>query len=232
MEINRCLQTDLSFPKRLKGIKRIPEELYYVGNIDIINSSPCVAIIGSRKVSENGLNKSYEYGRIAAKNGFVVVNGLALGCDAQVIRGALAEGARCVAVLPGGLDHIYPKSNEGLAQDILNSGGCLVSEYREGVRPTQYTFVQRDRIQSGISGGVIVVETESSGGTMHTVKYAKQQNRKLACYYSKLMSMASGNEEIVAKGMGIPIDDELSIEQFLADVRETKFEYYEQLSFF
>ena len=232
MEICRCQQSDMHYPKRLKSIKNSPNELFYLGDIGLFNSQPCVAIIGSRKSSETGLKKAYDYGKIAAKNGFAVVNGLALGCDTQAIRGALSEGGKCIAVLPGGLDEIYPRSNNNLAQSILNNGGCLISEYKPGTRPTRYSFVHRDRLQSGISYGVIVVETEVSGGTMHTVEFAQQHNRYLACYYTALGQLASGNRMIVDKEMGSPIDDENSVADFLAKIKESDVKHYEQLTIF
>ena len=81
MDICRCQQSGMNYPQKLKSIKNCPDELFYLGNIEIFNSQPCVAIIGSRKSSETGLRKAYDYGKIAAKNGFAIVNGLALGCD-------------------------------------------------------------------------------------------------------------------------------------------------------
>ena len=83
--------------------------------------------------------------------GFDVVNGLAVGCDTAALRGALSEGGRCVAVLPCGLDMVVPSVNEYLAQEILEKGGCLISEYAEGTEPEKYRYVQRDRLQGRLS---------------------------------------------------------------------------------
>ena len=232
MDICCCSKTDSAYPKLLRKIKSCPDELFYAGDIGVINAQPCVAIIGSRKISANGMQVAYEYGRIAARNGFTVINGLAIGCDTQAILGALSENGKCVAVLPGGLDKIYPKSNLQLAERIVSGGGCLVSEYTEGVIPQKYSYVQRDRIQSGLSCAVIVVEAETTSGTMHTVKYAKQQMRRLAVYYSKLSHMASGNEAIINEGTGVPVDDEDSLLDFLMMAKDTKIESYEQLTLF
>lgn len=232
MGINCCIRTDDTFPKLLKDIKQSPEKLYYTGDISIINSFPCVAIIGSRDASPHALDMAFNMGRIAAENGFAVVNGLAIGCDGRAFNGALSVGGKCVAVMPCGLDEVYPKSNKKLADEILENGGCMISEYPSGTKPQRYTFVQRDRLQSGISKGVIVIETTENGGTMHTVKFAEQQMRRLACYYSTLSKMASGNELIIKKGMGQPVNDEKSIVDFLVDLNNIKHEQYEQLSFF
>lgn len=232
MCINRCLPGDQDYPKGLMTITKYPEELFYKGNIDIINGSTCVAIVGSREVSDVGIKKAYEYGQIAAEKGFVVVNGLAIGCDTHAIRGALSVGGKCVAVLPCGLDYIYPKTNERLACEVVKAGGCIISEYEEGIKPTKYSFVHRDRLQSGISAGVVVVETEIKGGTMHTVDFARKQNRRLACYYSKASQMKSGNKEIAKRGVVDLVEDKESFVDFLMKIKEVTFVKYDQLALF
>ena len=232
MDILSCGQEEKLFPELLKDINKSPEKLFYKGEIGVVNEMPCVAIIGSREASAKGLEMAFAFGRAAAESGFVVVNGLALGCDAQAFRGALSVGGRCAALLPGGLDEIYPKSNAGLAEEILEKGGCLISEYRNGVRPQKYSFVERDRLQSGISLGVVVIETADKGGTMHTVKFAERQGRRLACYYSRIIQMASGNQTIVNKGIGVPLENEKSLTDFLFEIRDVKVERYEQLTLF
>ena len=189
-----CSRDDEIFPLLLREIKKCPDLLYYSGNIGIVNDMPCVAIIGSREASEEALEKAFSYGRLAAEEGFVVVNGLAVGCDTRALQGALSMDGKCVAVLPCGLDEIYPKSNEGLAREIIEKGGCLISEYPAGTKPDMNYFIQRDRLQSGMCAGVVVVETGEQGGTMHTVKFARAQNRRLACYYSKLTGNAAGEK--------------------------------------
>lgn len=231
MDIKCCYQDDKDYPILMKNITKPPNKLFFCGDIGVVNEESCIAIVGSRKASENSLKVAYEYGRIAAKCECVTVNGLAIGCDTQALRGALSQGGKCVVVMPGGLDEIYPKSNEELAKEIVDSGGCIISEYEVGVRPRKYTYVERDRLQSGISKAVVVIETSLDGGTMHTVKSAEKQNKRLAVYYTKLFDVASGNKEIIKKGRAIPVDNEQSMEKFLAKVREDRIETYEQLTF-
>lgn len=231
MDIKCCSQDDRDYPILMKGIKNPPKKIYYCGNIGIINDNPCLAIVGSRKASENSLKVAYEYGRIAAKCEYVTVNGLAIGCDTQALRGALSLGGECVVVMPGGLDEIYPKSNEELAKEIVDAGGCIISEYEVGVRPRNYTFVQRDRIQSGISKGVVVVETSLEGGTMHTVEFAESQRKRLAVYCSKMIEISSGNKELLKQGRAVPVEDDQSMEKFLERVAEDRIETYEQMTF-
>ena len=92
------------------------------------------------------------------------MNGLALGCDTEALRGALDNGGRCIVLLPCGLDNIQPKSNRSLADRIVQNGGCLISEYDIGTPLNKYQYVKRDRLQSGICQGVLVVEAEMNSG--------------------------------------------------------------------
>ena len=157
-EIKICRVDETNYPHDLKKIKDRPEVLYYRGNIDILNEHKSIAVVGSRKISAVGAKLAYNAGSIIGKNGFNLVNGLALGCDAEALKGALAAGGKCAVVLPCGINEIYPKSNQWIAEEVLKQGGCLISEYPEGTRPEKYRFVQRDRLQSGMSQGVLVVE--------------------------------------------------------------------------
>lgn len=220
---------DKAYPQMLKDIPKAPKRLFFRGNVAAVNDMPCLAVIGSRKASARGLEMAFSFGRMAAEAGFAVVNGLALGCDAEALRGALSAGGPCVAVLPCGLDAVYPKTNASLAEEVLGKNGCLVSEYMAGVRPQKRFFVERDRLQSGISQGVVVVESEEMGGTMHTVGFAERQHRRLACYYSKVSEIASGNRMMVEKGIGEALESEEDVRAFLRNMKEGKRENYWQM---
>ena len=152
-----------------------------------MNQSKGVAVIGTRKVSAHGRETAYKIGQMAAQMHLIVINGLALGCDTASLEGAVSTNGKCAVILPCGLDQIYPKSNQTLAEKILKNGGCILSEYEQGVSPQKNYFIERDRIQSGLSDGVIIVESDATGGTMHTADYAIKQYRRLACYYSNLL---------------------------------------------
>ena len=189
-----CLSTDQRFPQKLNILLDKPDKIYYKGDIEIINNNKCVAIVGSRNCSELGLRSAYQTAEIVVSKGFVVVNGLALGCDAEALKGALARNGKCVAVMPCGLEQIQPKANRYIADKILENGGCIVSEYAEGTPIQRYNYVKRDRIQSGISDGVIIVEAEEKSGTMHTADFAVRQKKRLACYTAMLLNYSSGNK--------------------------------------
>lgn len=227
--ISYCFREDKNYPSSLKQIANMPPLIYYKGNIEIINNNRNLAIIGSRQFSANGKNISFNTGKLASEAGLNVVNGLALGCDTEALKGALSANGKCIAILPCGLDDVQPKTNRKLAEEILEKGGCLLSEYPVGSRIQKYMYVERDRLQSGISQGVIIIEAEKESGTMHTAKYAINQYKRLACYYHKMLEMSSGNKylEDIGKAEILKSDHDLQI--FLQTI--VKENDYEQLTF-
>ena len=163
---------DANYPKRLKNIIDQPTVLYYKGNIECLNKKDTVAIIGTREPTEYGVKIARNLGSSFGKRDYVVVSGLALGCDMYGHEGCLDENGTTVAVMPCGLDTVYPAKNKPLAEKILDKGGCLISEYPIKTRVFKNFFVERDRLQSGLSDGVFVIETGEKGGKLHTVGYA------------------------------------------------------------
>jgi DNA processing protein len=167
------------FPNRLKEIPDAPALIYVVGDVEVLLRLS-VAVIGTRHPSEFGEKAGRKIAKTLAENGIVVVSGLAEGCDTAAHVGCLEGGGKTVAVLAHGFGEVYPKSNEPLADQILKTGGCLVSEYSPGTPIRRSSFVERDRLQSGLSEAVIVIETDVEGGTMHTVSFSEKQGRMLA----------------------------------------------------
>lgn len=172
---------DDKFPKNLKVIKDSPIQLFYKGNIENVNKKINISIVGSRKANNLGIKTSYELGQIFASKGYNVVSGLAFGCDEYAHKGVLSLKKQTTAIMPCGLDRIYPIKNEKLAQDIIYNDGCLISEYEIESTIYKNNFIQRDRIESGISLATIIVQGEINSGTMHTANYTLKQNRILAC---------------------------------------------------
>lgn len=189
--ISYCLAEDTMYPINLRQMVHVPPVLYYKGDIQTLNKSKSVAVIGTRKFSPAGKELAYATGRRIAENGFNLVNGLALGCDTEAIKGALSAGGKCIAILPCGLEQVQPKSNEGLAKEILQAGGCLLSEYPVGTEIQKYRYVERDRLQSGVSQSVLIIEAEKNSGTMHTADFALRQYRRMVCYSHKLLEASS-----------------------------------------
>lgn len=228
-QIKICREYEEKYPQCLKELKEKPSILYYRGDIEILNQYRSVAVIGSRRISENGCKLAFHTGNVVGKKGLNLINGLALGCDTEALKGSLKAGGRCVAILPCGLNEIYPKSNQWLAEEILKRGGCLISEYPAGTRPEKYRFVQRDRLQSGMSQGILVIETMEKSGTMHTVEYAKKQNRRIACYYHELLRYATGNNKIENTYSAKVIKENKDLEEYLDSIKAEK--EYTQISF-
>ncbi|OQX20801.1 MAG: DNA protecting protein DprA [Candidatus Altiarchaeales archaeon A3] len=184
---------DANYPKYLLQIPDHPVLLHVLGNADALNRE-CIAIVGTRKPTDYGFSMAKKLGSLFAKNGYVVVSGLAEGIDTAAHLGALDAGGLTIAVVAHGLDTIYPQSNKMLADEIIKNKGAIVSEYPVGTEIKRSYFVKRDRIQSGLSLGVFVVETGKEGGTMHTANFCKKQNRILIV----LQHSASGNMQLMS----------------------------------
>lgn len=206
-EIRSCNKGDGCYPKALRDVKAAPDILYYVGDISACENV-VVAVVGKRNAEERYLNIAKRIGGILAKEGFTVLNGLAVGVDAYASEGAVEAQGKVVAVMPGGLDEIYPKSNQLLAERIVQAGGCLVSEYPNGTRPQKYTFVQRDRIQAMLSDKVFIVDAEKDGGTMHTADYAVKYAKPLACFMESAGAESPmGNQMLVDSHKACAVPD-------------------------
>ncbi|MDF1534568.1 MAG: DNA-processing protein DprA [Methanosarcinaceae archaeon] len=166
------------YPKPLLQIPDPPALLHVKGNINALNKD-CIAIVGTRNPTSFGASQAKKYGESFAKEGYVVVSGLAKGVDSAAHKGALSSNGLTVAVLAHGLNTIYPSKNKQLADNILENNGALISEHPWGTSSNRSFFVSRNRIQSGLSLGVLVIETKINGGTMHTVRFCEKQNRAL-----------------------------------------------------
>lgn len=188
------------YPSLLSKIENPPELLHVKGNINALNEN-CVAIIGTRNPTEDGICLATNSGEKIAERGYAIVSGLAKGIDAAAHEGALNASGKTLAVLAHGLDTVYPKQNKKLAERIIENNGALVSEYFWGKKSTKGSFVERDRIQSGLSLSVLVIETKEKGGTMHTAKYCTNQKRLLTVLKphedNSISEHCSGNVKLI-----------------------------------
>lgn len=189
-----------AYPNILRQIARPPAILFVKGNLSILNR-PQIAIIGSRNPTQIGLDLSFDFGATLAKAGLIITSGLALGIDGASHRGALtAAGLTTVAVLGHGLDIIYPRQHTNLAQTIIERG-ALVSEFPTGVQPVAGNFPQRNRIISGLSLGVVVIEAAVRSGSLITAKLALEQGREVfALPGSAINQKARGCNELIQQG--------------------------------
>lgn len=219
--INTIGIDDPKFPQKLRNITNPPSVLYVKGDATCLNPERSVAVIGTRQPTDYGKRTAVRIARRVAEQGLIVVSGLAQGCDTAGHEGCLQEKGRTVAVLAHGLDRIYPSENRELAQRIIDSGGCLVSEYPIGNKLFKSQFVERDRIQSGLSSAVVIIETDIKGGTMHTARFCLEQGRVLACvdYSLEYRSHKSrGNEQLITEGKATPIKKSDDFKNFIINV--------------
>lgn len=169
---------DPNYPRLLLEIDNSPPLLYVKGVMPIPNEL-CIAIVGTRKITNYGRAVAPELAEPLVDAGAVIVSGLAYGVDSAVQQVAVKKNRRTIAVLGGGLDDksFYPKEHAWLAQEIINCGGALLSEYPIGTPPLKHHFVARNRIISGLSVATVVVECDLKSGSLITAKYALEQNR-------------------------------------------------------
>lgn len=208
---------DTGFPIALKDIPDKPILVNLKGNFKELNNHDAVAIIGTREPTDDGILSAKFFGEQFGKKGYNVVSGLAKGCDSFAHIGCLKGGGMTTAILAHGLHTIYPKENEELALNIIESGGVLLSEYfvGEGARPNY--FVERDRLQSGLSKATIVIQTGIKGGTMHAVKATLECNKPLAAVVYKSDSTSDkvkGNELLIRERKAFSLTSS-SIDEFI-----------------
>ncbi|MBE6976344.1 MAG: DNA-protecting protein DprA [Ruminococcaceae bacterium] len=174
--IRICTLQDAAYPARLKNIADPPVVLYYKGQIPDLDRSPVIAVVGTRKASAYGMTVAKRMGYQIARCGGIVVSGLASGIDGVAMRGALTAGNAVVGVLGCGADVVYPLSNRSLYADTENCG-CLLTEFPPGTQPLKWNFPKRNRIISGLSSGVLVVEAPERSGALITARQAADQGR-------------------------------------------------------
>jgi DNA processing protein len=170
---------DGSYPFLLREISDPPITLYVRGNWQACFESPCVAVVGSRRCSTYGENASLMLSRDLAERGITIVSGLARGIDTAAHRGAINGHSKTIAVLGTGIDEVYPKENAKLIDEILDSGGAIVSQFPLGTPPLKENFPYRNRVISGLSFGVLVIEASERSGSLITARLAVEQNREV-----------------------------------------------------
>ncbi|TET83870.1 MAG: DNA-protecting protein DprA [Candidatus Nealsonbacteria bacterium] len=182
---------DKNYPKLLKKIKDPPEVLYYEGELK--SEENCFAVVGTRMASSYGKQVALEIAGDLAEAGLTIVSGLAPGIDSFSHLAALEGRKRTIAILGTGIDErsIYPQENLKLARKILELGGGLISEYPPGTHGSEFTFPQRNRIISGISLGVLVIEAKQKSGALITANWAKKQERKIFAIPGPIHSLNS-----------------------------------------
>ena len=193
---------DENYPSLLKEIHSPPFLLYYRGNIDCLKI-PSIAVVGSRKYSPYGKQVAEKFSYDLAKAGLCIVSGLALGIDAIAHTGALEAQGKTIAVLGSSIDDasIHPRTNFEIAQQIISSGGLLLSEFPVPTPPSVGTFPVRDRIMAGLTLGTLVIEAAENGGSLITPFHALEFNREVFAVPGSIYSPQSfGTNALIKKG--------------------------------
>ncbi|MDQ3749649.1 MAG: DNA-processing protein DprA [Acidobacteriota bacterium] len=192
---------DGGYPFLLREIADPPITLYVKGDWQACFDAPCVAVVGSRRCSTYGENASEMLSRDLATNGICIVSGLARGIDSAAHRGAIAGKGKTIAVLGTGIDGVYPKENAKLVDEILDAGGAIVSQFPLGTPPLKDNFPYRNRIISGLSLGILLVEASERSGSLITARLAMEQNREVLAVPGNITSKNSfGTNYLIKSG--------------------------------
>ena len=202
---------DDTYPELLRQIADPPLALYVAGNVDALKLTGC-AIIGTRHASLYGKECARRFGYQLASAGYSVVSGFARGIDTEAHTGAVQAGGVTVAVLGGALDKLYPAENKKFAREVVEKGGAILSEYPFGRSADRQSFPQRNRIVSGMSRGVLVIESPLKSGTLITVAQALEQGRVVMAVPGRIDSRVSmGSNRLIREGARLvtSVDDVL-----------------------
>ena len=208
---------DKEYPEKLKHISNPPVVLYIKGNNELL-SDRAIGVIGCRLCSEYGKITASHISYDLAKNNICVISGLARGIDTYAHMGAIAGKGETIAVVGNGLDTVYPKENEALFNKIIETGGAIVSEYIVGTKPEAKNFPTRNRIISGLSDGVAVIEAREKSGTFITVDFALEQGKNIYAVPGNITSFSSeGTNELIKQGAKVLTNVKDILEDFRTD---------------
>jgi DNA processing protein len=209
------------YPEKLLNIYDKPYGLYYIGKLPDFKRA--ISIVGARRCSAYGKRMASEIGRALGEKGYTVISGLARGIDAYGHKGCLEKNGNTVAVLGSGCDVIYPSDNRLLYEDIVNSGGAIISEYQMGSSPTPMNFPRRNRIVSALSDVVVVIEARDKSGSLITADFALEQGKDIYVVPGRVGdSLSFGANRLISQGAGIIYDTN----QFVKDMMD----YYGDVS--
>ena len=210
-------QQDAAYPERLAAIHQPPLVLYCKGKRFAFDEEAVIAIVGTRDSTPYGEMAATELAMELTRSGALIVSGMAQGIDAAAVRGALKAGGPVVSVLAGGIDVVYPREHRFLYEDVA-AAGALISEHPPGTEHRGTLFPIRNRIISGLSVGVIAVESKRTGGTLYTVSHALEQNREVFAVPGPWNAVSSeGTNRLIQEGVAKLI---MSGEDVLCEVRD------------
>ena len=204
---------DNDFPIKLKIIPNNPVIIFYKGNKLCILDNKSLAIIGTRYPTLESEKITRKLAQLFSDKGYIIISGLAHGIDYNAHISTINNKNKTLAVLPSGISSIYPSEYRYLCDEILYNNGCIISEYFPFEKPYKNNFIERNRLQSALSLGLIVVECSIKSGTMHTVNFAKEQNKLICSYKHNNMKIdcRSGNEKLLRDENILVLDDNYNI---------------------
>ena len=196
---------DERYPKSLLNTDNPPEQLFYRGNWSEEIFLKCLAVVGSRKMSEYGKRVVERLVPKLVEKGIVIVSGFMYGVDSEAHWQCLRGGGKTVAVLGNGLDILYPKNNGRLYDSILNKGGLVMSEYENDFGPKKWTFPERNRIVAGLSKAVLVIEGGERSGTLITARLAAEQGKTVMVVPNPIDSLVSRGANLLIREGAVPV---------------------------
>ena len=217
MEINRIRPDEHNFTQRLVSIANPPKSLCFMGALPT-SSAPVVAIVGSRKPSAYGREVTEQLASDLAKAGCIIVSGLALGIDGIAQRAALEAGGTVIGVIPNELPDISPQTNYKLAMNIIKNGGAILSEWKKGDGKVvnRWSFLERNRLVSGLADAVITTEAAERSGTLNTAAHALSQGRDVFAVPGNITSPLSAGCNVLLKQGAYPATEAKDILQIIA----------------
>ncbi len=192
-------------PESVRNLYKPPAELHCLGDTSLLSTGKRVGIVGARKFTPYGREVTAELSRTLAQSGVTIVSGLALGVDSIAHRACLEVSGATIAILPSGIDKIYPANHAQLASQIAEQGGLLVSEYAGSALPMKHQFIERNRIIAALSDILVVTEAAQASGSLHTARFALEQGVTVMAVPGPITSPYSiGSNQLIKHG-AIPI---------------------------
>ena len=221
MKINKISPLEHDYLQILGSIAQSPKSLYFIGKLPTERKTT-VAIVGTRKPTRYGEEVTHMLAYELAKQGIVIVSGLALGVDAIAHKAALEAGGTTIAVLANGLPKICPATNRDVAQKMCEQGGAIISERGDSEDPRPYDFLTRNRIVSGLSDAVIITEAAARSGTLNTASHALEQGKEVFVVPGNITSPLSAGCNALIKQGATPVTSTADILAVIAPQTTTR----------
>ena len=198
---------DDEYPEKLKAIgNEAPVLIHCLGNLELLKEDKAIAVIGARAADKQGLNAAYKLGKEYAENGYIIVSGLAYGCDKAAHEGCLSVGGKTIAIVGSGLDIVHPIENSELQRKILEAGGLILSEQLLKQKASPRTLVARNRLQAALSEAVILAQCPIKSGSLHTMRFTRNYKKEsLAVEFPKRTETNAGNFDLIDQHLANPI---------------------------